>query len=75
MKTIETTATVSPEGTLFMRIPPSILPGEHRVVIVIDEEPANRRKKTALKFPVDHYGPWPGNLCLRREEMYGDNGR
>ena len=58
-----------------MRIPPSILPGKHRVVIVIEEEPASRQKKGTLKFPVDHYGPWPGNLSLRREEMYGDDGR
>jgi len=58
-----------------MRIPPSILPGKHRVVIVIEEEPVSGQKKGALKFPVDHYGPWPGDLSLRREEMYGDDGR
>jgi len=23
-------------------------------------------------FPVDHYGAWPADLSLRREEMYDD---
>ncbi len=26
-------------------------------------------------FPVDDLGPWPDNLTLRREDMYGDEGR
>ncbi len=26
-------------------------------------------------FPVDDLGPWPDNLALRREEMYGDDER
>ena len=26
-------------------------------------------------FPVDDLGPWPESLSLRREDMYGDNGR
>lgn len=38
-----------------------------------------RRATTAdtesLDFPVDDLGPWPDRLSLRREDMYGDNGR
>ena len=26
-------------------------------------------------FPVDSVGPWPSDLSLRREDMYGDRGR
>lgn len=26
-------------------------------------------------FPVDDLGPWPESLSLRREDMYGDDGR
>ena len=26
-------------------------------------------------FPVDDLGPWPDNLTLRREDMYGDDER
>ena len=28
-----------------------------------------------LDFPVDNMGPWPEGLSLRREELYGDDGR
>lgn len=26
-------------------------------------------------FPVDHVGVWPQTLMLRREDLYGDDGR
>lgn len=29
----------------------------------------------ALDFPVDHLGAWPADLTLRREDLYGDDGR
>ncbi len=31
--------------------------------------------KKALNFPVDDLGPWPEGLGLRREDMYGNDGR
>ncbi len=81
MKTIEMTATVGPDGTLAGRVPPGVAPGEHRVLVVIDEraaqqevEPQSQRGQP-LDFPVRDYGPWPEGLSLRREDMYGDDGR
>ena len=41
MRTIETTARVSQDGTLTVRVPPDVPPGEHHVVLVIDREPAS----------------------------------
>ncbi len=77
MKTIETTATVTPDGTLTARIPGDIAPGQHSVVIVIDEAvgetAADRTSK--LPFPVIDVGEWPGDFSLRREDIYGDEGR
>jgi len=32
-------------------------------------------KKELMDFPVDDLGPWPEGLSLRREDLYGDNGR
>lgn len=29
----------------------------------------------SLDFPIDDPGPWPEGLSLRREDMYGDDGR
>ncbi|MCU7817105.1 MAG: DUF2281 domain-containing protein [Candidatus Thiodiazotropha sp. (ex Rostrolucina anterorostrata)] len=31
--------------------------------------------RKAQDFPVDDLGPWPEGLSLRREDMYGDDGR
>lgn len=40
---------------------------------------ANQPQPTAptetLDFPVDHLGPWPIDLTLHREDLYGDDGR
>ncbi len=38
MKTIETIATVNPDGTLMLQLPPDVLPGSHYVVLVINEQ-------------------------------------
>ena len=32
-------------------------------------------EEKALDFPVDELGPWPEELDLRREALYGDDGR
>jgi hypothetical protein len=42
------------------------------------ERAATRKSATTKKpldFPVDDLGPWPEGLSLRRENMYGDDGR
>jgi hypothetical protein len=36
---IEATATVTPEGKVTIPLPPTIPPGEHKLVLVIDEIP------------------------------------
>jgi hypothetical protein len=40
VRTIQTRGTVSPEGKLTVALPPDISPGEHQVVIVIDDVPS-----------------------------------
>ena len=42
-------------------------PGKHRIVLKIDDPP--------LDLPIHDRGPWPKRFSLRREELYGDNGR
>ena len=39
MRTIETTATITAEGTLTVQVPPDIPPGPHHVVVWIDDQP------------------------------------
>lgn len=75
MRTIETTATVTKDSKLTIQIPSDIEPGEHKIVIVIEEQPVKKETRLPLDLPVRDYGPWPENLSLRREDMYDDWGR
>ena len=34
-----------------------------------------RAQRASLDFPVDHVGRWPEHMSLRREHLYGDDGR
>ena len=44
MRTIETTATVAPDGTLTVQVPPDVMPGMHRIVLVINDWPCEARE-------------------------------
>ena len=78
VKTIETTATVTPDGTLTAHVPGEVPPGEHRVLVLVDGGATDRpreRPRRGLNLPLHDVGQWPAKLSLRREDMYGDWGR
>jgi hypothetical protein len=75
MRTIETTVTVGPDGKLVLQLPPDVAPGPHRVVLVLEEQPAPAAARPSLDFPVLSVGQWPEGLSLRREDLYDDFGR
>jgi hypothetical protein len=75
MKTIEATARVAPDGTLSLQVPTDLKAGRHRAVVIVDENPRAAQKARSLKLPLHDVGPWPKALSLRREDMYGDDGR
>ena len=76
MTVITTRITVSSDGTISSTL---ALPlGEHVANIEVRDLPA--RQLPTLPFdvdalPVHDLGPWPEWLSLRREDMYGDDGR
>ncbi len=75
MRTIELTAVIGDDRQLVVSLPPDIAPGTHRVVLVIEEAPATTPAAKTWHFPVIDVGPWPEGLSLRREDMYGADGR
>ncbi len=78
MRTIEATAVVTAEGTLTVRVPPDIPPGEHQVVIMIGDAPAPapaRDPEAPLVLQVFSWVNWPADSTFRREDIYGDDGR
>jgi hypothetical protein len=74
MKTLQTNAVVGAGHTITVHLPDDIEPGTYRITLVIDDRPIGP-KSDLSDFPVIDVGPWPEGLSLRREDMYGDDGR
>lgn len=74
MRTIQTRLTVDEDGQIILSPQPHLTPGVYDGVLVLEEKPAEHARQP-LRFPVIDIGPWPEDLSLRREDMYGDNGR
>ena len=71
MTVITTRLTVSPDGAISTATP---LPaGEYEAAITASATTPKPRR-SVLDLPV-HDGPWDDSLSLRREDMYGDDGR
>lgn len=60
MRTIETTVTVTPDGSVLLDEPLSVPAGRHRVMLLVDEQ-------TPTTNTHDHLG-WPAGFF---EETYG----
>ncbi len=73
MEAMETVITVEADRTGTVRLPGNVSPGKHAAIIVIDE-PVDA-VRSPLDLPAHDAGPWPANLSLRREDLYGDEGR
>jgi hypothetical protein len=48
-------------------------PGVHEVTITV--APASVRKRFRIEDLPRHEGPWDDRISLRREDLYGDDGR
>ena len=71
MTVITTRITVSPDGTISTA--PPLPAGEYEAAVTA---PATTPKpqRSVLDLSV-HDGPWDDSISLRREDMYGDDGR
>jgi hypothetical protein len=71
---------VAEDGTISGRAPAGqVPPGEHTAAITVSAIPLAHQEPT-MPFNVDELprhdlGPWPEGLSLRREDLYGDDGR
>jgi hypothetical protein len=75
MKTIQMNVVVEPGRTVTLHLPDAIEPGTYQATLVIDDRPIRPLKSDLSDFPVHDVGPWPEGLSLRREDLYGDDGR
>jgi hypothetical protein len=75
MATIELQAPLTEDHTLTVQLPPTVKPGDQVVVRLTQLESASTLERPLLDLPLHHIGPWPDDLSLQREDMYGDEGR
>jgi hypothetical protein len=74
MKTLDIRIQVTPDGVVLVPALTGLYPGEYNAVLVIEAE-RSAPKNTTLDLPMIDLGPWPDSLSLRREDLYGDDGR
>jgi hypothetical protein len=77
MRTIETTATITPDGVLTAKVPSDVRPGERHVVLVIEDALSDSvgTAKPALQFHTASWTGWPADATFRREDIYDNDGR
>jgi hypothetical protein len=73
MPVVHATIRVDADGTISGKAPRGVPPGEYEAPIDVSEQkPKPRRKR--LDLP-SHDAHWDDNVSLRREDIYGDEGR
>jgi hypothetical protein len=77
MSDIRTRIHVDADHTITGVAPPDVPPGDHEITITV---PPLARQPAKKPFDVNDLpnvdlGPWPEGLSLRREDIYGDDGR
>ena len=76
MRTVSAKAVVSPNLELKVKLPPGIPPGEHDVVVVIDEKLASKGSPVRkLRFASHKSTLTNAQDTFRRESIYGDEAR
>jgi hypothetical protein len=78
MHTIETVLTVTDKGEILVPAIANLRPGEHKAVLMIEEEPAQPTNSIAELLSELHTFPiegWPTNTTYSRQEIYDDDGR
>ena len=74
MNEIRTRIQVGADHAITGIAPPDVPPGEHVATINISPLPFPEKRSRVADLPV-HDTPWDGSISLRREDIYGDDGR
>jgi hypothetical protein len=78
MHEVRTRIRVGADHAITGTAPPDVPPGEHEITITVAPAPPRQQPKKPFNLddlPSHDLGPWPEGLSLRREDMYGDDGR
>ncbi len=72
MDRIECVALVDESHRALVQLPDTVAPGEHRLVVLLNESPTATPAREIEDLPDVSVGVWPAGLSLRREDMYDD---
>jgi hypothetical protein len=78
MNEIRTRVIVGPDHRISGTAPAEVPAGEHEVTITLPDRSSHERPTREIDptdLPRHDLGPWPQGLSLRREDIYGDDGR
>lgn len=75
MATIRTRVTVREDGTIEGNVSGQLPPGEHEVVITTAADEQQPTPQFRWEDFPKHEGDWDHTVSLRREDLYGDDGR
>ncbi len=75
MRTIETTAVVTPSHSMTIQVPADIPAGLHRVIVVVESPPPLQKTPFTDGWPKYDVTLTNPNDTFRREDIYGDDGR
>ena len=70
MQTVKTRIHVDADHAISGKAPPEIPAGDHLADVTIDAQP----RGSVARFTV-HHGHWDDSIPLKREDIYGDDGR
>jgi hypothetical protein len=71
MPVVHATIRVAPDGTISGQAPRDVPAGEYQAPLTV---PAAKPKRRRLDLPV-HEAYWDDSVSLRREDIYGPEGR
>ncbi len=76
MRALSATAVVSTDHKLTVQVPSDIPSGLHQVIVVLETtQPPGPLPHSEWRLPVHNVGLWPEGFTVRREDIYGDDGR
>jgi hypothetical protein len=74
MPVVHARVRVDADGTISGKAPQGVPAGEYETPIEV-AEPKRGPKRKPLDLPLHDCGPWDDSVSLRREGIYGDDGR